>query len=134
MPGVLLDNGGLDLSLLNDDLIAFLTEQILTTTPPVGLVNPLDVPGPTVAASPIRTAMAGQTPFPSDDPTTNPNCQGVDPFSIPVGSTGCVSDFYNVLDPTAQLFQVPEPTTLGVMGMGLLGLGLALRRRRKVAA
>ncbi len=132
LPGVLLDNGGMDLSLLNEDLIAFLTEQILTTTPPVGPVNLLDVPGPTSAASPIRTAMPGQTPFPFDDPTVNPNCAGqIDPM---LGETGCVSDFYNVLDPTAQLFELPEPTTLGVMGMGLLGLGLALRRRRKVAA
>ena len=125
LPGVLLDNGGMDLSLLTDDLIAFLTEQILLSTPNGQDFN---VPGPTDATSPIRAD------FPVDDPTVNPNCAGVDPFSIPDGSTGCISDFYVILDPSAQLFELPEPTTLGVMGMGLLGLGLALRRRRKVAA
>jgi hypothetical protein len=50
----------------------------------------------------------------------------------PNGATSCglpVGDWQLLSNDPIRAFVVPEPTTLAVLGFGLLGLGFAVRRR-----
>ena len=74
--------------------------------------------------------------------TQNPNVGGVfnngipggtDPGNFPGGPFN-INDFIALEDGSINIAVLPEPGTLAVFGLGLLGLGLAVRRRQRVTA
>ena len=58
---------------------------------------------------------------------SNPNHEGVNDYSHAAG-------FVRLAEGTGPIGDIPEPATLGLLGIGLFGLGMASYRRRRLAS
>ncbi len=78
-------------------------------------------------------------PFPLDDFSMNPDFSAAGSpieFGFYIANSGGQGTTlaYDNFKLTATAVSIPEPATLGLFAMGLAGLGIAARRRRKTAA
>lgn len=114
-----LNDGVTDVSTLLDDnneplLISFTDSNFDVATGAVG-----DPSVPTTAGGIFNTGIAGGTAPPGDFAN--------DGVFRPL-------DFFAIEDGSIRLGLLPEPGTMAIFGLGLLGLGLAVRRRQRATA
>ncbi len=113
----------------------------ITTPHPVSSFNPLLLDNSVVDAAGVVTHLPGNTP-PGSSEVGGQNSENLT-FGAPVGLSGfdfnaadqyeiTLSATYNgsVISDTIEVQAVPEPTTLSLLGAGLLGLFISRRKRR----
>ena len=103
-PNLLLDSSGDSIAIIGE-LLADIDENLDVNAG----FGPLGVPFNTDPSAPSNVPFGALPPFASP------------------------ADFMAQSDGSG-ILRLPEPATLGLMGIGLLGIGLGLRRRRKAAA